>query len=152
MTWLIVWEFDSGKLSIVLYGKSTAFLYFDKWTISCRDTTSEVRTKSLPETNASRMYSKGDGVEQNVEIAAKYKKKVFEMEKQLRGQFKPIEMERGSWNIFFVNFVRKTIIIKCNISKKMYNELSSQFLITFWNDYNYRYSYSILNKLRNKNQ
>lgn len=46
--------------------------------------------------NVSRMYTKGDGVEQNAEIALQFKKKVFEMEKELRGQFKPIEMERGA--------------------------------------------------------
>jgi hypothetical protein len=42
------------------------------------------------------MYTKGDGVEPNAEIALQFKKKVFEMEKELRGQFKPIEMERGA--------------------------------------------------------
>ncbi|KAK4015717.1 hypothetical protein OUZ56_030691 [Daphnia magna] len=46
--------------------------------------------------NVSRMYSKGDGVAQNPELASKYKSKVLEMEKEMRGHFRPIEMERGA--------------------------------------------------------
>ena len=46
--------------------------------------------------NVSRMYARGDGVAQNAELATKYKAKVFEMEKQMRADFKPIEFQAGA--------------------------------------------------------
>ena len=46
--------------------------------------------------NVSRMYSRGDGVAQNEQEAAKYKMKAVEMEKQLKADFKPIELQRDS--------------------------------------------------------
>ncbi len=44
--------------------------------------------------NISRMYTKGDGVEKNPELANVYKKKVIVMGKELKDQFKPVELER----------------------------------------------------------
>lgn len=44
--------------------------------------------------NTSRMYSRGEGVEKNDDLAATYKKRVIEMEKQQSANFKPIELQR----------------------------------------------------------
>lgn len=46
--------------------------------------------------NVSRMYSRGDGVAQNAELATKFKEKVIEMEKQMKADFRPIELQGGA--------------------------------------------------------
>lgn len=46
--------------------------------------------------NLSQMYTRGDGVEKNEELAAKYKAMALEMEKQLKANFRPIEFQQGT--------------------------------------------------------
>ena len=46
--------------------------------------------------NLSQMYAKGDGVEKNEQLAAKYKAKALEMENQLKANFRQIQFEQGT--------------------------------------------------------
>lgn len=44
--------------------------------------------------NLSRMYARGDGVDKDEALAAKYKAKAMDLEKQLKANFRPVEMQQ----------------------------------------------------------
>lgn len=77
----------SGVTNVVQQDMSTAF----KYSVKACDLGNMYACG-----NVGRMYFKGEGVEENKELAEKYKKKAMDLESELQAKFKPIELQRGS--------------------------------------------------------